>query len=183
MGHGHFLAVALFSLALASGCTTTSLPREALTAEGQWQASQSMIADGQTLISKAQARLEKASKQVRDGEAAAKDAEERIDRLRSDYARQSRLIGTAVTYKQIDQEGKQLRALANAWEEALDDINDGRELAKKGRKNIAKAEDDLRKGRERVAEGERMMEREQSLRTSAELPAESPVGSFQQQLR
>tara|TARA_R110002073_G_scaffold270138_1_gene433442 strand:- start:310 stop:846 length:537 start_codon:yes stop_codon:yes gene_type:complete len=124
--------------------------------EENLEQAESLIKKGEKLLRGAQDDLEDAHDRIRKGESLIAKGNETVRDSRNQYRALANDTGRATDPDEVADEAKQFDKLADRWEDALDDIDDGEKLIKKGNKAANKAESRINEGRSLVASGKKL---------------------------
>lgn len=128
----------------------------AATIEKNMEQAESLIRKGEKLIRGAEEDLEDAHDKISKGESLVAKGKETARDSRNQYRVLANDAGQARNPDEVFAEAKKFDKLADRWEDALDDVEDGEKLIKKGNKESQKAESRINEGRSLVASGKKL---------------------------
>ena len=169
----------LIALYVLSGCNTTGdgISDEALAGDPA-----AMLADGSRLntrgaelVAKGESRLAEGRQQVRDGERQIEAGTASVAAARSEYRQNAGRGGQANSPKGVESEAKELRAIGNRWEDAIEEIRKGNALVDKGNKNIDRGQSEIREGRLMMERGSALVRNSERIRLGDTLLEVPPV--------
>ncbi len=158
-------AILVATLAVLGACSATGKQPsygEALQANGgdsvelgkTWEAGNELETKGAKEIAKGQKLIREGEEKIAKGEALIRTGNADIVVQKANYARMVRTMGLASAPKQMEQEIKSLRGIAEKWDNGLDDIKRGEKLIEEGDKNLAEGRAKVRKGDGFVVQGQ-----------------------------
>ncbi len=118
-----------------------------------------LIKKGKKRVAKGEKRLAKARDQISKGEELIAVGKDNLRQSRDRYDALARAAGSATNPDQVFDEAKRFKKVANAWEDALEDVEDGNERINNGNDAVAKARSEIRDGESYIESGQSVKRR------------------------